>query len=135
MRVDAKSLLTRLGKSDLAYREFADRFSELELWPMFEALLHDPRIQGGGGAALSIEQIEPAPAPHVHVSSTTAVPRAVHQPSGASLSAADRESLATLFARYGAGDAAPDGPAQKHADGDVRAILKLLADLGAEGKL
>ncbi|MET3473506.1 hypothetical protein ABIC78_004058 [Novosphingobium sp. 1529] len=44
MRADAKVLLDRLGKSDFRYREFVDRFADLESWPIFEALLKDPRI-------------------------------------------------------------------------------------------
>jgi hypothetical protein len=44
MRADAKVLLERLGKSDFRYREFVDRFADLESWPIFEALLKDPRI-------------------------------------------------------------------------------------------
>lgn len=45
MRIDVKNLLNRLGKQDFAYKEFEDRFSELELWPLLEALLRDPRMQ------------------------------------------------------------------------------------------
>lgn len=44
MRSDVKTLLDRLGKSDFNYRDFADRFSELETWPVFEAVLRDPRV-------------------------------------------------------------------------------------------
>ncbi|WP_260926362.1 hypothetical protein [Novosphingobium sp. 9] len=44
MRVDAKKLLARMGKTDFAYQAFTDRFSELELWPLFEQVLGDPAM-------------------------------------------------------------------------------------------
>lgn len=44
MRTDVKTLLSRLGRSQFRYREFADRFSELETWPVFEAVIRDPRV-------------------------------------------------------------------------------------------
>lgn len=58
MRADAKVLLERLGRSDFRYREFVDRFAELESWPIFEALLKDPRIMPQSEAA-AIEAAEP----------------------------------------------------------------------------
>lgn len=45
MRIDARNLLDRLGRSDFSYKEFEDRFTDLELWPILEALLRDPRLQ------------------------------------------------------------------------------------------
>lgn len=44
MRTDIKTLLDRLGRNDFQYREFADRFSDLETWPIFEAVLKDRRV-------------------------------------------------------------------------------------------
>ncbi|MFM2372544.1 MAG: hypothetical protein RIS85_2266 [Pseudomonadota bacterium] len=44
MRSDIKTLLDRLGRNDFQYREFADRFSDLETWPIFEAVLKDRRV-------------------------------------------------------------------------------------------
>lgn len=46
MRADAASLLARLGHRDFRYREFSDSFADMELWPIFEALLTDPRVVG-----------------------------------------------------------------------------------------
>jgi len=46
VRNDVESLLSRLGRQDLRYREFADQLGDMELWPIFEALLQDPRIVG-----------------------------------------------------------------------------------------
>lgn len=46
MRTDAASLLARLGRRDFRYREFSDSFADMELWPIFEAVLTDPRVVG-----------------------------------------------------------------------------------------
>ncbi len=44
MRSDASALLEKLDRKGFDYREFPDRFADLEIWPIFEALLADPRI-------------------------------------------------------------------------------------------
>lgn len=44
MRTDVKTLLDRMGRSQFKYKEFSDRFSELETWPVFEAVIRDPRV-------------------------------------------------------------------------------------------
>ncbi|MCX7283166.1 MAG: hypothetical protein NTX28_03840 [Novosphingobium sp.] len=44
MRSDVKTLLEKLGKSQFRYKEFADRFSDLDTWPVFESILRDPRV-------------------------------------------------------------------------------------------
>lgn len=44
MRSDVKILLDRLSKSQFRYKEFTDRFSDLETWPVFESVIRDPRI-------------------------------------------------------------------------------------------
>jgi len=59
MRSDVKTLLDRLGKSDFNYREFADRFSELETWPVFEAVLRDSRVHTVSVARASYASPEP----------------------------------------------------------------------------
>jgi hypothetical protein len=46
LRNDISSLMGRLGRTDLPYREFVDPLGDMEMWPIFEALLHDPRIVG-----------------------------------------------------------------------------------------
>jgi hypothetical protein len=46
LRNDISSLMGRLGRTDLPYREFADPLGDMEMWPIFEALLQDPRIVG-----------------------------------------------------------------------------------------
>lgn len=63
MRSDAANLLARLGRKDFRYREFTDNFADMELWPIFEALLTDERIVGKPVSALaarSVEDIIPA---------------------------------------------------------------------------
>jgi len=44
MRSDARALLEKLDRRGFDYRQFPDRYADLELWPIFEALLADPRI-------------------------------------------------------------------------------------------
>lgn len=46
MRKDAESLLKKLGRQDFRYQEFEDPYGELELWPIFEALITDERVVG-----------------------------------------------------------------------------------------
>lgn len=128
MRADARSLLDRLGRGDFAYKEFADRFSDLELWPLFEALLKDPRIfqqDVAEAGAAQTPSAEPSPIPNIAaarpVERMPVAPRPV-----------EVDSLAGLFARYEAEtDGAPQGrPAQ-----DVRAMLRRLSELDARGEL
>lgn len=58
MRQDARSLLERLEQQALAYYDFTDRVSEIEMWPIFETLLRDPRIVGTrSAAAREVEQV------------------------------------------------------------------------------
>lgn len=46
IRNDVSSLLDRIGRQDLRYREFGDPLGDMEMWPIFEALLQDRRIVG-----------------------------------------------------------------------------------------
>lgn len=117
MRIDARNLLDRLGKNDFAYKEFEDRFTELELWPILEALLRDPRLQ-------AIDQADnAAPEP-------IAVTAAVEAPSS--------EPLTSLFSRYGREPAATTdavGERRGAQAQDVRAMLRHLSDLGSRGEI
>lgn len=110
MRADAKNLLDRLGKSDFPYREFTDRFSDLELWPIFEALLKDQRLFGANSDPETIARTE------------------------AMMVAADHEAppedFAEGFGRYDSADRNLPRRTQ-----DVRAMLRHLSDLGAKGEL
>lgn len=44
MRQDARTLLNRLELNEFDYRDFSDPFLTIEPWPLFEALVSDPRI-------------------------------------------------------------------------------------------
>lgn len=48
MRSDVKTLLEKLGKSQFRYKEFSDRFSDLDTWPVFESIVRDPRVLNSG---------------------------------------------------------------------------------------
>jgi hypothetical protein len=127
MRADARSLLDRLGRSDFAYKEFADRFSDLELWPLFEALLKDPRVFRQEAVASS----EPAgPAEPVAAPGIAAARPAGSVARGPAASSAT-ESLAELFGRY----EADTGPTSQPRQGqDVRAMLRRLSELDERGE-
>ncbi|NKJ42886.1 hypothetical protein [Novosphingobium sp. SG720] len=115
MRADAKVLLERLGKSDFRYREFVDRFADLESWPIFEALLKDPRIMPQEEVS-AIEAAEPGdsarmPAPRAQA-------RAVVAPSPAAAKPREAEAAASLFGRYGRPERAQN----------IRSLLQRLSD-------
>lgn len=154
MRADARSLLDRIGRSDFAYKEFADRFSDLELWPLFEALLKDPRLflqdisakaateaqpsDIGPATGLTAPHLPahpatpatPAPAPFTPPVAERPMPPSFPEPAAPPLSGS--ESLAELFSRYEeSGVTRPQDPRNP----DVRAMLRRLSDLGERGEL
>jgi hypothetical protein len=135
MRADARTLLDRLGRSDFAYKEFADRFSDLELWPLFEALLKDPRVFRQDSVALSEPSMpaEAVAAPGIAGARPTGVvPRGPDVPTPPVEQRPGAQSLSDLFSRYESeGQAEPDAPAGQ----DVRAILRRLSDLDERGEL
>lgn len=55
MRQDARSLLERLSRRDFRYQEFEDAYADIELWPLFEALLSDERVVGRRAALRGAE--------------------------------------------------------------------------------
>ncbi|MFC3673515.1 hypothetical protein [Novosphingobium pokkalii] len=117
MRADAKVLLERLGKSDFRYREFVDRFADLESWPIFEALLKDPRIMPQDELP-AMEAAEPGdsvrqPAPRAQ---PTAQPRVV--PVVSPKPAPQPEAAPSLFGRYGRPERAQN----------IRSLLQRLSD-------
>ncbi|WP_374410520.1 hypothetical protein [Novosphingobium colocasiae] len=127
MRVDAKALLDRLGKSDFTYREFADRFSELELWPLFEALLRDTRLA----------QLEEGAEPGHGIAAS-----AVSGHAAASGRDTGHQPFAALFSRYeGEGGAAsaraaePEPTPHELPPQDVRMLLRQLSELQRKGEL
>ncbi len=58
MRQDAKNLLARLNRRDFKYQEFADPFADMELWPIFEALLIDERVVGERAPTLAAAEVQ-----------------------------------------------------------------------------
>lgn len=128
MRADAKVLLERLGRQDFAYKEFADRFADLELWPIFEALLKDQRLFTQSRADAQQEQpaITPAPATaDLHGSAQVSAPAAPAQ----SLSSMP---LSALFARY---EAEAGNRPTAETQNDVRSLLRQLSEANAKGTL
>ncbi|PZU61017.1 MAG: hypothetical protein DI547_00805 [Sphingobium sp.] len=58
MRQDARSLLERLGRKGFRYEEFSDPFADMELWPIFEALLRDERVVGTQPSTIRMAEVE-----------------------------------------------------------------------------
>jgi hypothetical protein len=148
MRADAKILLERLGRSDFRYREFVDRFADLESWPIFEALLRDGRVMPQDEAAMieaatpgdslrqPAPQAQPAPvfksAPAPEPVMPTAQPEArapeprtdamsrpaPSRPRSVDLTAEAPPPASTLFGRYGRPERAQN----------IRSLLQRLSD-------
>lgn len=138
MRVDASNLLNRLGRQDFSYKEFEDRFTELELWPMLEALLKDPRLlELDGAAASGPASPSPESLPHAHAPAAefTATPPRPAAPPAPEPVATD--SIGALFRRYEGPNAAaaPAPPAPAGSGQDVRAMLRHLSELGSRGEI
>ncbi len=105
MRSDVKNLLNRLSQSQFRYKEFADRFSDLETWPVFEAVIRDARVFNYAGAT----SVQPASAAYPEV-----------RPIGSVLSR-----------KYGAPDAASPG----NASADVRTLLARISSAAEKGEI
>lgn len=122
MRTDVAILLERLGKREFHYQEFADRFADVELWPLFETLIRDPRILTPTAA----QTAEPAAAaPKASAAPAPSMPQAEKAPVTAVPTAP--ADLAALFARYGG--------APEETPSDVHALLQKLAQQLEQGKL
>lgn len=106
MRTDVKTLLGRLGRSQFRYKEFADRFSELETWPVFESVMRDPRV---------------FESPVINAVSAQEPPRPESNPIASALSR-----------KYGE-PAAPSNP--QATDGDVRSLLARISAAASNGLL
>lgn len=115
MRSDAANLLARLGRKDFRYREFTDNFADMELWPIFEALLTDERIVGKPLSALASRHAE-------DVLPVTRATPARHP---------DPEPRGGLFDGYGG--ASRSNPT-KAEEGELRAYLRRLSNDGKDGR-
>lgn len=105
MRSDVKTLLGRLGRSQFKYKEFADRFSELETWPVFEAVIRDPRVFESAGHGFPAASPETSP---------------------------DAAPIGSVLSRkYGGGDAA----STQKPGGDVRSLLAQISAAAQKGAI
>ncbi|EGD59980.1 hypothetical protein Y88_1854 [Novosphingobium nitrogenifigens DSM 19370] len=121
MRSDAANLLSRLGQGKFKYQEFRDNFADMELWPLFEALIRDPRISGTDEDSRSLFTDDPAQG------RDTGTPTIPH---------AEPVRVAGLFGGYGAqASASPPATAPRRPQDDVRSLLKRLNDQVAAGEL
>jgi hypothetical protein len=119
MRSDAANLLNRLGQNNFKYQEFRDNFADMELWPLFEALIRDPRLSGE--AATRDEPARSEPAMTVRSGATAAPAPAAAAPGG-------------LFGRYEERRPEERAAPPRAAD-DVRSLLQQLNDRVAAGEL
>ena len=131
MRADARTLLDRLGRSDFAYKEFADRFSDPELWPLFEALLKDPRVFKQETVSNSEPGIVAETVSTLGIAAARPAGTAPRSPAPPVLPSST-QSLADLFNRY---EAENGGAPQASSDQDVRAMLRRLSDLDERGEV
>jgi hypothetical protein len=116
MRNDAQNLLSKLGRKDFRYREFSDAFADMELWPIFEALLIDERIVGKSLSALEKREAEGSSHSVRKHAPATRRPESPHKPT----------IFDDLFAAYGQrpGEA---GESAATSQGDLRGFLTNLS--------
>lgn len=118
MRADVKTLFDRLGKTDFQYRDFGDRFTEAESWPVFEAILRDPRVQQTVIGNVVVTAREPEPEPR-------ATPAPQHSlPLGAA-----------LMRKYGAPSTQAEGRPAAHEAQDVRSLLARISTAVSKGTI
>ena len=128
MRSDAANLLSRLGQTKFRYQEFSDNFADMELWPLFEALIRDSRISGHAARAddgMSLLNERGAS------ERGQAAPQRSPVPQKAPVKAEPRPG--GLFGRYD--DAAFAPRAGDGAQDDIRSLLRKLNDRVEQGEL
>lgn len=102
MRTDVSSVQAKLGGNEFAHRDFSDTFADMNIWPIYAALLTDARVVGRAMSPLDARATNPpVPAP---------APAPTSAPSG-------------LFDRY---DTAGQGHRPQRA-ADLRAFLRQLS--------
>ena len=110
IRNDVGTLLDRLGRQDLRYREFSDPLGDMEMWPIFEALLQDRRIVGEAPTPLDQrrrstgvqQRIKAAPAPADDTPGIEAEPAAPYAPPSPARSTKDDAQVRAFFGQLGA---------------------------------
>lgn len=108
MRQDARSLLERLGRKEFRYQEFDDPFADMELWPIFEALLRDDAVVGAQASTIRMTEIQFRSA------------RAPEEPAGAAAQAKATPAPSPIFARYAAEPQPAPAPEQQAPVVDMR---------------
>lgn len=115
MRQDAKALLEKLSRQDFQYRQFEDQYADMELWPIFEALLKDRRIVPPRKTPLEHRQ-----AIRADIADRPAAPKSRAE-----------TAQANIFAAYGDADAAPPAASARQQQGarsgDLRSFLSGLS--------
>lgn len=121
MRSDASSLLKKLSQKNFAYREFPDPIADLELWPIFEALLTDLRVADDPISRVQEREVEFREARERNQAA---------QVDPDQTSGAGTADLTSAFATYGAAEAKPTPkptPSEKEGPrNDLRGFFKRL---------
>lgn len=124
MRQDAKTLLDRLDRHHLEYQDFTAAAEEIELWPLFQALLRDPRIVGNREqpeVAAATQAQQPATRTEAAAEAVEAEPAPARAPAPL-----QQHPAAALFGRYGR-EAAPEPESpQPPREPDLRNFLHKL---------
>jgi cell division septation protein DedD len=123
MRQDAKTLLDRLDRQHLDYQDFTAAAEEIELWPLFQALLRDPRIVGNREQPASAAAVSAGP----NILRTGAAPShpEVTAPPPPQPAPPPQHPAAALFGRYGR-EVAPEPAPQPPREPDLRNFLHQL---------
>lgn len=130
MRSDASSLLSKLNQGTLVYRQFDDPLADLELWPVFEALLSDPRVIEGRRSRIEEREYQFQQARAHGTAAVAAAPSAGPQPAAPPAARA----VSQLLSAYGAGSNAEDAAPAPGQAGGKAALRDLLRRLGEDGQ-
>lgn len=130
MRSDASSLLNKLNQGTLAYRQFDDPLADLELWPVFEALLSDLRVIEGRRSRIEEREYQFQQARAHGSAGAAAAPSAVPRPAAP----AAARAVSQLLSAYGAGSNAEDAAPPPDHSGGKAGLRDLLKRLGEDAK-
>lgn len=104
MRQDVKALLNRVGDETFNYYDFETKSLEVDIWPIFEALLVDERVVGRvdrkafARVALEPSEVDMPQAAEPVLQARPAPPRVLQR----------AEPSAGMFGRYGASQGQDD---------------------------
>lgn len=116
MRQDVKTLLERLGDETFSYYDFDTSPRDIDIWPIFEALLRDERIIGADTRILARVAREPSEHDLPHLIADTAPVRHT-----VSTARGPQAAAAGLFGNY-------DRLSAQNPGDSVRNMLARLAD-------